>query len=218
MEVSSNDDGVKSLKRRLSENMDHRTGNFEAIEVYSLATLLDCRYKDKYFVKEENKVKAVKLLKRRLELEVEKFPDDSVVEVESSGVNNSSSEDNNNRSNTLAEMFAQVKKVSNQNVNKEKSDDVDSVVDAYLNSKLEDNNLSWWRGFYERSEGNRVKLALCSLARKYLTVPPTSTETERLFSSAGNIVERRNRLLPENIEKLVVLRDNMIMQNITVDW
>ena len=61
-------------------------------------------------------------------------------------------------------------------------------------------------------------MALGSLLRLYLTAPPTSMETERLFSSAGKIVNKRDSLTLENLDKLVFLRDNLKMQNISVVW
>ena len=40
----------------------------------------------------------------------------------------------------------------------------------------------------------------------------TSVRSEEIFSVAGNIlIEKRNRLLPENVDKLVFLHENMFM-------
>jgi len=66
---------------------------------------------------------------------------------------------------------------------------------------------------------HRVKGAICRLARKFLTAPPTSTDVERLFSSAGLIADDiRSRLLPDNLEKLLFLRENILMLNFELDW
>ena len=41
-------------------------------------------------------------------------------------------------------------------------------------------------------------------ARQYFSIPATSICSEEIFSVAGNILsEKRNRLLPENVDKLV---------------
>ena len=44
----------------------------------------------------------------------------------------------------------------------------------------------------------------------YLTPPPSSADVECLFSTAGHIYsDDRNRLKPENLEKLLFLRENL---------
>jgi len=55
---------------------------------------------------------------------------------------------------------------------------------------------------------------LTTLAKKYFSAPATSSESERLFSTAGQIVSNlRKRLLPENIEKLLFLHHNLRIYN-----
>lgn len=63
--------------------------------------------------------------------------------------------------------------------------------------------LEWWkRNAYRYPE-------LCKFARSYLCIPATSTPSERVFSTAGNIVSaKRSCLLPENVNKLVFLAQN----------
>jgi hypothetical protein len=56
-------------------------------------------------------------------------------------------------------------------------------------------------------------------SRKFLTPPPTSTDVERLFSAAGLIAaDNRARLSPETLEKLLFLRDNILVLNFELDW
>lgn len=60
--------------------------------------------------------------------------------------------------------------------------------------------LQWW------SHHAGVYPKLSALARKYLASPATSVPCERLFSLAGNIVEKkRAALTSENVERLVCL-------------
>ena len=83
------------------------------------------------------------------------------------------------------------------------------VLKNYLASKLENSCLAWWEK-YEASSKCKIKLALCKLAKQFLTPPPTSTNCERLFSVAGQIMdEKRANLLPENLEKILFLRENI---------
>ena len=57
----------------------------------------------------------------------------------------------------------------------------------------------------------RKKLPLLSrLARKFLWIPASSATSERVFSTAGNVVsERRTNLSIDNIEMLVYMMENM---------
>ena len=54
---------------------------------------------------------------------------------------------------------------------------------------------------------------LARLARRYLSALPSSVFSERLFSEAGNLYEqKRNRLLPKTVEKLLFLHYNLKKQ------
>ena len=51
---------------------------------------------------------------------------------------------------------------------------------------------------------------MANLARRYFSIPATSVHSEEVFSVAGNVLcEKRNRLLPENVDKLVFLHENL---------
>ena len=93
-------------------------------------------------------------------------------------------------------------------------------MDKYLEEELEENKtLAWWSNFEARNPENKIRLALCKVARKYLTPCPTSTNCERLFSVAGQIMdEKRTNMLPENLEKILFMRENIIVTNFSLDW
>ena len=66
---------------------------------------------------------------------------------------------------------------------------------------------------------DNLRLSLCNIARKYLTPPPSSINVERLFSSAGQVMdEKRANLKPENLDKIIFLRENSITKNFKFDW
>ena len=51
---------------------------------------------------------------------------------------------------------------------------------------------------------------LSALARVYLGTPPGSVESERIFSTAGNIYSAKtNRLLPQEAEKILFCHRNL---------
>ena len=61
--------------------------------------------------------------------------------------------------------------------------------------------LKWWK------ENAQMYPLLSPLAKAYLTVPATSVPSERVFSTAGDIVNaQRSQLLPENVDMLVFLQ------------
>ena len=64
--------------------------------------------------------------------------------------------------------------------------------------------LHWW------SAHQHLYPNVSKLARKYLCVVATSVPSEQLFSTAGNVISvKRTALLPENVEKLIFLHDNL---------
>jgi hypothetical protein len=73
----------------------------------------------------------------------------------------------------------------------------------YSPSGSYNNYLDWWRVHHSKYP-NVWRLASCILA-----VPATSAPSERVFSSAVNIVnKKRVRLKPETVDLLVFLKGN----------
>ncbi|GAA6110931.1 zinc finger BED domain-containing protein 4-like [Tachysurus ichikawai] len=69
---------------------------------------------------------------------------------------------------------------------------------------LSDNPLVYWKN----NHGHFPDLA--KLARKYLSAPCTSTDSERLFSAAAHVLdEKRNRLDCDKAEKLLFIKKNL---------
>ena len=68
---------------------------------------------------------------------------------------------------------------------------------------LDSDPIVWWNA-------RRLLYPLmCKLVRKYFAFVATSVPSERLFSASGNvIVSKRNRLIPENADKLIFLHEN----------
>ena len=69
---------------------------------------------------------------------------------------------------------------------------------------FEENPLSWWKVNYLELP------TLSQLARKYLCICATSSSSERLFSTAGNIATPlRSHLTPDKVEMLTFLSKNL---------
>ena len=80
-------------------------------------------------------------------------------------------------------------------------------IERYLREpslKEEENCLQWW----SRNVHNYP--ALSKVAKRYLCIPATSVPAERVFSTAGMIInEKRSSLLPQNADMLIFLNKNL---------
>ena len=213
IEVSAEDEteigrGVKGLKTRLSDDLEKRMRemDIERLDTFVLATLLDPRFKGNFFRSDEAKKNGEKKL-----LELLKEKNNSEPELLSSQSPPNSVSDSIEDTSALHSIYAEMKKKAGQC---EESEEV--IISSYLNSGLENSNLLFWSQLSKSEQP--IKKSLCKLARKFLTPHPTSTNVERLFSTAGNIVRDRGSLKPENVEKLVFLKENLRMQNFPLDW
>ena len=205
------------MKRRLAAGLKERTAAVERKDICSTATLLDARYKNKFFSTPEIKKEAEERLKRLLEAEVDVDFDDLEEQVNVDINVNVAPQDEND--DDIESMFKAVKKKVNQDTgeNAGERESVESVLKKYY-LKLEDDNLLFWSRYEEENKNSKISQALCKIARKYLTPPPTSTNVERLFSTASLISDGRPRLLPENLEKLLFLKENLKMKTIVIDY
>lgn len=84
--------------------------------------------------------------------------------------------------------------------------DTNMQFDLYLTEPQIGHNcdiFKWWKSNEERFP------AIALLAKKFLGIPSTSANAERVFSTAGNIVSaKRSSLLPENVNVLIFLFQN----------
>ena len=81
-------------------------------------------------------------------------------------------------------------------------------ISTYLSSPTidsEEDPLEWWK----IRESTTLHM-LSRLANKYLSIPATSSASERLFSCSGNIVTpARNSLKPDMVDQLTFLACNV---------
>lgn len=89
---------------------------------------------------------------------------------------------------------------------------IDQEMNSYLSMPLlrrSEDPLEWWR------ENKLCLKNLQKLALTYLSAPSSSVESERLFSTGGNIYEaKRNKLTAENGEMLMFLHHNIPHYNL----
>ena len=106
-----------------------------------------------------------------------------------------------------------MKNIIKENESVEILEDIEAeiVLDRYLNTTVTNSCMEFLSSYIPR---NKYENKLLSLAVLYLMPTPTSTDVERLFSKAGDILTpERNILFPENAEKLLFCRENMSVIN-----
>ena len=220
-----NDDlGVVGYKFNLRSKLREKMGHFESIDIYSLATLVDPRYRRTYFTdKTKAKIatkKLVSLINAEIEMEVPAFDDTLpcpvVAERETEAANLQ-------QSGSIIQQIVKKIRLEEEERNVEMEAGVvtaESLMELYLKEPLQEHKpLSYWK-LYEKNAGNcKVKAAFLSVVKKLLTPPATSTNVERLFSIAGLISDkRRKKLLPQRLEKILFLRENLYMLSFKLEW
>ncbi|XP_041726892.2 E3 SUMO-protein ligase ZBED1-like isoform X1 [Coregonus clupeaformis] len=71
---------------------------------------------------------------------------------------------------------------------------------------LTENAMKWWR-----SQENELPV-LSTLAKRYLCIPGTSVPAERVFSTAGDIVNaQRSVLRPDHVDQLIFLKKKSVV-------
>ena len=191
--------------------------------VYSVATLLDVRYKGYFFrnnlAKEDARNKLVELVNQ----ESQYLPQELTEVINEEDIDDP--DPVNPPLSLLASAFERIRQKSGSKQtqrDKGPNDSIPSIIDNLLSQPCErDGNLKWWEQYElnAKAKDDKARLAVCSVARKYLTPPPSSVNVERLFSSAGQVMdEKRARLKPENLDKILFLRENSIVNNFRLDW
>lgn len=207
---NSSDHGVKTLKSKLKDALAKRFDQKELDNKYAIATLLDPKFKDKLFQSKWAKDEAVKSLINELKEEVQKSLDlGGLLNPISQPLEEPATPEENFTIKGL------MRKVLTENqregVNNPSSlGKEEEVVFNYLAAPVQESgSLEFWK-IFEKTAEDPVRKSLAKIAKKYLTPPPTETDVERLFSVAGNILtDERNRLLPENVDKLLFMKENI---------
>ncbi|XP_050959034.1 zinc finger BED domain-containing protein 4 [Labeo rohita] len=198
------DHGVKTMKATLLAAVKKRFSDVETNPLYFISTILDPRYKDRFF--SNNTAPEAKLhLKQELQM---------MSRAEAEGSRAEAAEPpaklflkaQASTSSSLDTVFEEIAKEQPQAA-QPLAAGAAIELDTYLGeapSPREDSPLKYWGV-------NKIRFpTLAKMARKYLSAPCSSVESERLFSSVSHIIdENRNRLTADNAEKLLFLKKNL---------
>ncbi|XP_073331910.1 zinc finger BED domain-containing protein 4-like [Pagrus major] len=198
------DHGVKAMKGTLAAAVRKRFTDVEANPLYSIATLLHPRYKNRFFSNATTAAHAKEVLKLellRLPGELDKQEDHDLNEPPS-------------RKPRTDQTTSSLDSIFDEIADEQASASVGTAavgssvqVETYLGEAVisrEDKPLQYW-------VVNKVRFpTLARLAGRYLSAPCTSVDSERLFSSVSHIVsESRNRLTADHAEMILFIKKNL---------
>ena len=190
---------LESLNRWFSDGEDKKS--------LVLATLLDPRFKDKFF---SSLVKSLDA-KMQLEEEVKLMQAQNPTEENKQSPNLSPSSPKQSKL-QLLDCFSEILEEAGASLSTSNSE-VDNYIAEPLIPFNGGNSYKWL------SDNNLRFHTLTKLAKRYLSAPPTSVPSERLFFTAGDIYHgKRNRLVPERAEMLLFIKNNLPVLTIHQGW
>jgi len=174
---------------------DTRFENIKAERVYALATLLDPRYKGRLFAPDE------------LEATKQWAIDEARFEPSHPPANSPQPPPAKKARAGPLDVLDAILGTPAPTSSASAASLVDAELSAYLQGDVigrAESPTEWWAA-------NAAKYPLLAAeAKRYLSAPPTSVASERVFSAAGRIyTDKRNRLLPKRADMLLFLKHNL---------
>ena len=178
---ASDSEIVKNFKMKTSQELESKFGLTRDIFLspLTLASFLDPRYKTLGFLNDSNRTELLTLVLSKLN---EEELDQTIT----------------NTNTTTALDFLLADEDETQMIFPDKRIEEIERYKLEICISRNDDPLNWWK-----INQNRFPL-LARLARKYLCIPATSAPSERVFSSAGNIVTHRRSTLSSDIVNSLV--------------
>ncbi|XP_038160178.1 zinc finger BED domain-containing protein 4-like [Cyprinodon tularosa] len=199
---TDDDQGIKTMKSTLAAAVKRRFTDMEKIPLYCIATLLDPRYKDRFFSNVNIAMDAKEMLKVELQSVNTGEPKENLEEPPARRLRMTQA------SSSLDRVFEEITE-EQQSSSTSHATPVGAAIqlETYLGETTiarEENPLQFWGV-------NKIRFpALAKMSQRYLSAPCTSVESERLFSSVSHIInEERNRLSAANAEMLLFIKKNL---------
>ena len=199
-EKEDDDRGVQTMKNEMVKSLKGRFAGIEDNYLFSAATIVDPRFKDRFFLSNISK----SIAKEAVQEELRKISgaSDSEADASASESRTDSPSPKKQKQGSLLELFSDI-------LDDSCADDSSSTneLDCYLREPVLDYKMrkpfTWWAKHHSRYP------AMAQIAKCYLTATATSVPSEKLFSSAGDIYdERRSRITPEHAESLLFIKSN----------
>ena len=193
---------VSEMKERIKCNLESRYKSACASQLIDKSTFMDPRFKVQYVHDKEltvAEIEAEMLTVLSRESSEDSQATDATDQLEP--------EPPRKKRKGLGAVLANIPKSNESTKEVSKQDKIKKELQMYMDQPCIDTDskpLKWWKlnsSFFP---------VMAKLAKKYLSIPATSVRSERVFSSGGYIVNNfRSRLLPEHVNLLVFLANNL---------
>lgn len=203
------DHGIMGMKRAMMKSLEDRYGSVEENPLCAMATVLDPRFKLRVFSSAGSAAHARMLLTTECEQVLLSISENEPEESPAKRSKTNSEKPCSSLWNLFDDM---IEKPSSETTSDNMLGYTAKVmVEMYLKEPIQDRHIDpliYWKDKQIMWKG------LAILASKYLSIPPSSASSERLFSSAGDIIsQERNRLSPEKAEIILFLKKNLPVFN-----
>lgn len=213
LEADNRDAGVKTMKAGLIAAISERFNPLLTNDIATSATALDPRFKLKFLPSADVR-DAVRSTVLNTALVLSRQQPNQTDPSTQSGEPVAPSSSVNDVAGCSGDVWAALDNLAGDDTVPLQSDStvaVNAEVAAYFSEPLiavKQDPLAWWKANEYRFP------CLAQLAKVNLGPPPSSVQSERIFSIAGEVYDdRRSRLLPQNAEKLVFLKFNLPLLN-----
>ena len=193
---------TKDMKTAMIENLTERYVQLALMHL-NISTFLDPRFKLPSFLTDDEKQPLLEFIEKEV-------IDNTLITVKKNTENTVEEEENPPKKKLRGEkqLLHLIGNICNESPTTESTDTTEKAkieIKRYMDEeRCEISPLVWWKRNEDRYP------ALAKMARKYLAVPATSTPSERAFSIAGCVINKKRAcLLPENVNMLIFLYENL---------
>lgn len=210
-EFDTSNECMENINLVFKEEMCHRFSHLENDILFATATFIDPRYKWKFFKHPSTRAQVVENILDLISNDEFNLP--SLPNPKHHGMTNQDKERFPKKSISLKDTMKMMMDSSESEgeienvISNPKEVLIKKNIDEYGMDKRitnEEDPLLWWK-----INSNKYPM-LSPVAREYLTAPPTSVPSERVFSAAGLLyTPLRNKLDGERASKLLFLKFNI---------
>ncbi|XP_025753343.1 zinc finger BED domain-containing protein 1-like [Oreochromis niloticus] len=194
---------TKTIKSEILAYLDDKFSDPPTVELLDTASFVDPRFKAAYISAD-----CVTTIQEKVKMEMKSaaavHPEST---AESTEPQPSTSSEEKKRKRSLGRFFKESETLSSTAPTVSPEQAIEAELSSYSVCPVQDseeNPLDWWR----KHQVNFPTLS--KVAKKYLCIPATSSPSERVFSSGGNIVTcLRSCLKPDMVNMLVFLSKNL---------